>query len=103
MLGKVQLEDLKNDLLQAKNDGITWKFVMVPEPIQNLGTVGGSDRFEGYAAERTEILQFIDDNNIDNVVFVAANIDGTIVNNLTYQKGLDGEQIPTNRHLQNRK
>ena len=96
MLGKVQLEDLKNDLLQAKNDGITWKFVMVPEPIQNLGTVGGSDRFEGYAAERTEILQFIDDNNIDNVVFVAANIDGTIVNNLTYQKGLDGEQIPTN-------
>ena len=96
MLGEIQLETLKNDLLQAKNDGITWKFVMVPKPIQNLGTVGASDRFEGYAAERTEILQFIDDNNIDNVVFVATYIDGTIVNNLTYQKGFDGEQIPTN-------
>ncbi|MCL2924771.1 MAG: phytase, partial [Trichodesmium sp. MAG_R04] len=91
MLGEIQLENLKNDLLQAKNDGITWKFVMVPKPIQNLGTVGASARFEGYAAERTEILQFIDDNNIDNVVFVAAHIDGTIVNNLTYQKGFDGE------------
>ncbi|MGD1701440.1 phytase [Dapis sp. BLCC M229] len=96
MLGEVQLEDLKNDLLQAENDGITWKFVMVPEPIQNLGIAAASDRFEGYAAERTEILQFIDDNNIDNVVFVAADIHGTIVNNLTYQEELGGEQIPTN-------
>ena len=96
ILGEPQLEDLKNDLLQAENDGITWKFVMVPEPIQNFGPSDASDRFEGYAAERTEILKFIDDNDIDNVVFVAGDIRGTVVNNLTYQEEFGGEQIATN-------
>ncbi|MEA5545942.1 alkaline phosphatase D family protein, partial [Limnoraphis robusta CCNP1324] len=74
MLGRVQVEELKADLLATKNAGIRWKFVVVPEPIQNLGVAAASDRFEGYAAERTEILSFIDDNDISNVVFVAADI-----------------------------
>ena len=95
MLGQQQLSDLKQDLLEAQQDGITWKFIMVPEPIQNLGVIGASDRFEGYAAERTEILQFIDENEIDNVVFVAADIHATVVNNLTYQESLFGPQIAT--------
>lgn len=93
MLGNAQLSELKADLLAAQANGTTWKFVMVPEPIQNLGVLNASDRFEGYAAERTEILKFIDDNNIDNVVFVAADIHGTLVNNLTYQTGPGGPQI----------
>ncbi len=96
LLGQPQLTDLKNDLLQADSDGITWKFVTVPEPIQNLGVVGAEDRFEGYAAERTELLKFIDDNEIDNVVFVAADVHGTLVNNLTYQTGPGQSQIATN-------
>lgn len=95
MLGRAQLDDLKADLLSAQAESVTWKFVMVPEPIQNLGPAAASDRFEGYAAERTEILQFIDQNNIENVVFVAADIHGTIVNNLTYQTAPFGPQIPT--------
>ncbi len=95
MLGKTQLADLKRDLLDAKNQGITWKFVMVPEPIQNLGLAFASDRFDGYAAERSEILNFINQNQIDNVVFVAADIHGTVVNNLTYQTSPTGPQIPT--------
>jgi alkaline phosphatase D len=37
MLGNPQLERLEADLLAAQDDGIVWKFVMVPEPIQNLG------------------------------------------------------------------
>jgi phosphodiesterase/alkaline phosphatase D-like protein len=37
LLGKQQLEDLKRDLLQSQKDGVTWKFIMIPEPIQNLG------------------------------------------------------------------
>ncbi|BAZ11824.1 phytase [Calothrix sp. NIES-4071] len=85
LLGRPQVQDLKQDLLDAQNKGITWKFVIVPEPAQNLGVLGASDRFEGYAAERTEILKYIDDNNIDNVVFISADIHGTLVNNLTYQ------------------
>lgn len=95
MLGEVQIQDLKNDLLAAEQSGVIWKFVVVPEPIQNLGVVGASDRFEGYAAERTEILKFINDNGIDNVVFVSADIHGTVVNNLTYQNAPFGPQIKT--------
>ena len=93
MLGDPQLERLKADLLEAQQQDVTWKFVMVPEPIQNLGVVGAADRFEGYAAERTELLKFIDDHDIDNVVFISADIHGTLVNNLTYQTSPGGAQI----------
>ncbi len=95
MLGAAQLDDLMNDLLLAEEEGITWKFVLVPEPIQNLGPILASDRFEGYAAERSAILSFIEENEVHNVVFVAADIHGTIVNNLTYQRRAGGRQIPT--------
>ncbi len=49
MLGQPQLENLKKDLLKAETDGITWKFVMVPEPMQALGSfLEPADRFDGY-------------------------------------------------------
>ncbi|BFM40955.1 phytase [Synechocystis sp. LKSZ1] len=96
LLGRAQVDDLKHDLLKAQQDGITWKFINIPEPIQNLGIVGAGDRYEGYAAERTEILKFIDDNKINNVVFISADIHGTLVNNLTYQLGVGQAQIATN-------
>ncbi|MEO0835789.1 MAG: phytase, partial [Cyanobacteria bacterium J06642_3] len=95
LLGRAQVEDLKADLLSAQEAGITWKFVTIPEPIQNFGTLNAEDRFEGYAAERNEILQFIDENAIENVVFMAGDFHGTIVNNLTYQTAPGSEQIPT--------
>lgn len=96
MLGKQQVSDLKADLISAEQNGVTWKFIAIPEPMQNLGVVGAADRFEGFAAERTEILQFIDKNKIDNVVFLSADIHGTLVNNLTYQLTPFGEQLATN-------
>ncbi len=86
LLGRAQVECLKNDLFDSQQDGITWKFVIIPEPIQNFGIINAEDRFEGYAAERTELLKFIHDNNIENVVFIAADFHGTIVNNLAYQE-----------------
>ncbi len=95
MLGKPQLEQFKRDLLAAHEAGITWKFVMIPEPIQQMGWFGGVDRWEGYALERTEVLQFIEDNAIRNVVFVSADVHTTFINNLTYQTKAGGEQIPT--------
>ncbi|MBK8267466.1 MAG: alkaline phosphatase D family protein [Planctomycetes bacterium] len=95
MLGRAQIEELKDDLLAASAAGVTWKFVLVPEPIQNLGPSLASDRFEGYAAERTELLRFIDENAIANVVFIAADIHGTVVNNLTYQLDCGGPQLYT--------
>lgn len=45
--------------------GVVWEFVMLPEPIQNLGLLGASDRYEGYVHERTELLKFVDDHDID--------------------------------------
>lgn len=86
MLGRHQVDRLKADLLDAQKDGVTWKVVAIPEPIQNLGPVNAWDRFEGYAAERTEVLKFIKENDIKNVMFVAADIHGTVMNNLTYQE-----------------
>ena len=86
MLGSSQLECLKNDLLNSQKDSITWKFVIIPEPIQNFGIINAEDRFEGYAAERTELLKFIHENQIENVVFIAGDFHGTIVNNLAYQE-----------------
>ena len=71
-----------------------WKFVMLPEPIQNFGPiVDAGDRYEGYAAERAALLKFIDDNHIENVVFVAGDSHWYSVNNLTYQEHLGGPQI----------
>jgi len=95
MLGAAQLNDLKAKLLRAQQRGVVWKFVLTPEPIQNLGVLIAEDRYEGYAAERTQILKFITDNHIDNVVFVTADIHGTLVNNLTYQMAPFQPQIPT--------
>ena len=86
ILGRAQMDCLKNDLFDSQQDGITWKFVIIPEPIQNFGIIGAEDRFEGYAAERTELLKFIHENTIENVVFIAGDFHGTIVNNLAYQE-----------------
>jgi phosphodiesterase/alkaline phosphatase D-like protein/2',3'-cyclic-nucleotide 2'-phosphodiesterase (5'-nucleotidase family) len=96
LLGAQQKADLKTDLLSAKAAGISWKFIFCPEPVQNFGPFGGADRYEGYAAERTELLKFIDDNAITNVVFVAADFHGTAVNRLSYQIGPGQPQIQTN-------
>lgn len=88
LLGQTQLNQVKTDLRQAQQDGVTWKFLHIAEPTQNLGLAAAGDRYEGYARERTELLSFINNEGIDNVVFVTADIHGTLVNNLTYS--LDG-------------
>lgn len=93
MLGRPQVEQLKSDLLTAQAAGITWKFVLVGEPIQNLGVIYASDRYEGYAAERTELLRFVTDNHLTNVVFVSADIHGTLINNLACRAAPDGPDI----------
>jgi phosphodiesterase/alkaline phosphatase D-like protein len=96
LLGKAQLADLKQDLLRAQGDGITWKFVMIPEPIQNIAPGLTMDNYDGYMKERTELLKFINESAIDNVVFISADVHTTFVNNLTYQTQFGGPQIATN-------
>ena len=95
MLGQQQLADLKRDLTDAQSKGITWKFVLVPEPIQNLGPAFGEDRYEGYARERSEVVGYVAANGISNVVFVSADVHGTLINNVTYSLGPLKPQIQT--------
>lgn len=94
MLGPAQLADLQRDLLDAQVRGVTWKFIAIPEPIQHRGIMSAQDRFEGYAAERAALLQFIADQGISNVVFISADIHGTQANNITYSLGPDDAQVP---------
>ncbi|MEB3233264.1 MAG: alkaline phosphatase D family protein [Leptolyngbyaceae bacterium] len=95
LLGNAQLEQFKTDLLAAEAAGVTWKFVMSSVPMQNFGLAVAGERWEGYNAERTEILKFIEENDIDNVVFVSADFHGNVINNVTYQESAGGEQIST--------
>jgi phosphodiesterase/alkaline phosphatase D-like protein len=85
LFGKTQLNQLKSDLLAANNNGVTWKLIEVGEVFQNLGPVGAGDRAEGYSAERNDLLKFIDDNKINNVVFISADIHGSFINGLECQ------------------
>jgi phosphodiesterase/alkaline phosphatase D-like protein len=94
VLGSTQMADLQRDLLDAQQRGITWKFVIAPDPMQYLDMTAAPDRWQGYAAERTELLRFIVEAGIENVVFITADIHGTVVNNLTYQESPDGPQLP---------
>jgi len=89
LLGTRQLARLEADLLQAQADGITWKLIVLPEPIQPLTPILAQDRYEGYARERSELLGFIHDHGIENLVFVSADIHGTVINNLTYRRPED--------------
>ncbi len=68
LLGGFQKLVLKSALLysQAK-----FKFVINEVPIQQLYALP-YDRWEGYAAERDEILRFLRDNSIRNVIFLTA-------------------------------
>ena len=95
ILGETQLTRLEHDLLDAQSKGITWKFVNISVPIENFGPIGIAGRFEGYAAERSELLKFINAHHIENVVFVSADNHLFSVNNLTYQDFFGGPQIVT--------
>jgi phosphodiesterase/alkaline phosphatase D-like protein/phospholipase/lecithinase/hemolysin len=95
LLGGVQLIRLEHDLIDAQNKGVTWKFVNISVPIENFGPIAAAGRFEGYAAERRELLKFINDHHIENVVFVSADNHVFSVNNLTYQDFFGGPQIVT--------
>ena len=107
ILGATQLAWLKRTLLNAQATHTTWKFVSVSDPIDQIGPIGGtlsgivntsgnianyspvnSDGGKawvgGYRAERNDLLKFIADNNITNVVFLATDDHQNRINELTY-------------------
>lgn len=76
MLGPVQKQAFKNALM---NSTAKFKFVMSELAIQQFWALP-YDRWEGYAAERLEILNFIQGNSIDNVVFLTTDNHATLQN-----------------------
>lgn len=67
ILGATQKAWLENGLL---NSTATFKFIMNGPPITTLQFVP-YDRWEAWTAERTEILDFIVNNNIKNVIWLS--------------------------------
>jgi alkaline phosphatase D len=103
MLDPTQLDWFEQSLLDAQAQGITWKFVAVSSPIDQIGPIGGSFTITnadgtyrnvesdggkswmgGYRAERNNLLKFIADNQIDHVVFLTTDDHHVRVNELGY-------------------
>lgn len=76
ILGKRQKEELKKILLESD---AKFKLIVNEVPIQQL-LLYPYDRWEGFPVERNEILTFIRDNNITNVVFLTTDIHMNIMN-----------------------
>ena len=102
MLGAVQLRWLEGALLAAKARGAVWKAVVISSPIQDFGGAaevltdmnGTKSWMGGYRCERNRLLKFIDDNAIDNVVFLTTDNHYTAVNNLVYDTVADDPRSP---------
>jgi alkaline phosphatase D len=79
LLGAEQKAWLKKQLTASD---ATWKVIINPVPVQALAFLP-YDRWDGYAAERRELLEFIRDNGLKNVVFLTtdfhANIFGPVL------------------------
>jgi alkaline phosphatase D len=86
MLGPPQLTWFEGELKAAQSRGVSWKVVVISSPIQELGKAydGTKAWAAGYVCERNQLLKFIDDNGINNVVFLTTDNHYTAVNNLMY-------------------
>lgn len=62
-----------------RSSSARFKFILNEVPIQQL-YLAPYDRWEGYAAERQEILDFIRDQSIENVVFLTTDMHANMMN-----------------------
>jgi alkaline phosphatase D len=76
ILGSEQKAWLKQALL---NSDAKFKFIINEVPMTELHALP-YDRWQGYPAEREELLSFINDNGIRNVLFLTTDLHGVIVN-----------------------
>lgn len=89
MLGSVQKQALKNLLLHSP---ARFKFIINEVPIQQFYALP-YDRWEGYTAERNEILNFIRDNDIQNVVFLTTDTHANLINEVFIDRFSDPEPL----------
>ncbi|MBL0080518.1 MAG: alkaline phosphatase D family protein [Bacteroidetes bacterium] len=74
LLGFEQMNWLKSELL---NSSAKWKIIgqqVMFGQLTPFGLTLNSDQWDGYLADRNEILDFIKDNNIDNVIVLTGDI-----------------------------
>ena len=96
MLGATQREWLKQTLKKAQTEGVRWKIIAVSSPIDETGDDGGKSWIGGYRSERNELLKFIADNDINNVVFLSTDDHQNRINELTYRVD---PSVPNSRTL----
>src|SRR5262249_51751451 len=75
VLGLTQKAWLENALLTST---AKFKFIMNGTPITNL-IFDPYDRWEAYAAERDDILSYIDTNSIKNVIWLSTDLHGIVI------------------------
>jgi phosphodiesterase/alkaline phosphatase D-like protein len=79
MLGAEQLKRFKKQIAKSK---ATFKVIMNELPIQQY-YVDPYDRWEGYEAERQELLRYLAD-EVENVVFLTADVHASLVNDARF-------------------
>ena len=86
-LGRTQLDWLKDRLARAQAAGTTWKVLANQHPVEPLApanqTGAQDDEWEGFQAERRELLTFIRDARIKGVIFVTGDIHVFIASELS--------------------
>jgi len=76
LLGPVQKAQLLSDL---QNSTASYKYVVSEDPIQQFYALP-YDRWEGYGADRTDVLNTIRNNGVSNVLFLTTDSHATIQN-----------------------
>lgn len=89
LLGHGQKEFLKNRLLHSE---AKFKLIVNEVAMQQLYVIP-YDHWEGYGAERTEILEFIRDNHLENVIFLTTDLHTNIMNEVFIDRLSDPESI----------
>jgi alkaline phosphatase D len=77
LLGFEQEQWLEDNMLEASNDGVVWHLIgqqVQMMQIHMLGQPINGDAWDGYPAARERLLNFIEQNNIDNVIFLTGDV-----------------------------
>ncbi len=89
MLGPVQKAQFTADLASST---AKWKIVLSEDAIQQFYALP-YDRWEGFGAERSEVLNYIRDNSIANVVFLTTDLHANIYNDVFIDSATDPTPI----------
>jgi len=91
LLGKAQLQRFLDDV---QSSDARWKVVMNETPIQQFYGLP-YDRWEGYAYERVQLLQALENANVQNLVFLTTDTHAAFAN-IVRLRTLDGDVAPSN-------